>query len=211
MAESRRKQEQNVTDFESTVGQRSKAGSKVDRTDETTRAPETGQRHVFGSFLDRESAERAYGFATKMGYDRDDFNILMSNETQERYFPEDVHFRSKVTEGASAGAAIGGTAVGLLGALVAIGTTIALPGIGVLLAGPLVAGLAGAGAGGIAGGLIGALVGWGIPENDARQYEKDIRDGRIVMSIAPRSDDDATDLQEEWERLRLRGGFRSQG
>lgn len=194
MAESRRKQDKNL---DSTVGQHSKGRAS---------APQDalGQRLVFGSFLDRESAEQAYGVAERMGYDREDFNILMSNETKDRYFPEDVRFKSKVAEGASAGAAIGGTAVGVVGALVAIGTTIALPGFGLVLAGPLVAGLAGAGAGGIAGGLIGALVGWGIPENDARQYEKDIRDGRIVMSITPKSDDDAADLQEEWDRLRER-------
>jgi hypothetical protein len=203
MAESRRKQEKG---FDSTVGQRSK--EREADSHQTPRAPENarrdalGQRQVFGSFVDRESAERAYGFAQKLGYDRDAFNILMSSDTKERYFPEDVRFKSKVAEGASAGAAIGGTAVGVIGALVAIGTTIALPGVGLVLAGPIVAGLAGAGAGGIAGGLIGALVGWGIPENDARQYEKDIREGRIVMSITPKSDDDAADLQDEWDRLR---------
>ena len=59
--------------------------------------------------------------------------------------------------------------------MLGLGTSLVIPGLGLIIAGPLAAGLAGAGAGGITGGLIGALVGSGIPEDRAKIYE----DGKL--------------------------------
>src|SRR5262245_47867025 len=130
---------------------------------------------VFGTFRDRDSAERAWNSMTSRGYTHNDVNLLMSDDTRKKYFSDkDTEFGSKAAEGASAGAAIGGATLGILGALAAVGTSVVLPGLGLVLAGPLVTGLAGAGAGGIAGGLIGALVGSGIPEDRAKLYESDV-------------------------------------
>ena len=50
----------------------------------------------------------------------------------------------------------------VLAALTAAGTSIALPGLGLVIAGPLAAAAAGAGAGAATGGLLGALIGWGL-------------------------------------------------
>src|ERR1051325_2940522 len=125
-------------------------------------AGETDRRWVTGSFADRESAEGAYNSLTNRGYTKDDVNLMMSDDTRKRYFKDDdTELGSKALEGGGIGAAIGGTTGAVLGALLTAGT-IAIPGVGVLVAGPLAAALAGAGAGGLTGGLIGALVGAGI-------------------------------------------------
>lgn len=50
-----------------------------------------------------------------------------------------------------------------------------------IIAGPLAAGLAGAG--GLARGLIGALLGSGIPEDRAKIYDSGINNGRVIMGI----------------------------
>ena len=78
---------------------------------------------------------------------------------------------TKALKGAGTGAAIGGTAGAVLAAITAVGTSLVIPGLGLVIAGPLVAAFAGAGAGGTAGGLIGALVGHGIPEDRAKKYQ----------------------------------------
>ena len=62
------------------------------------------------------------------------------------------------------------------------------------------AGLAGMGAGGLTGGLIGALIGWGIPEDRAKAYEDDVRNGRIVMGVNPRTPEDAAYFENEWRK-----------
>src|SRR5687768_1005358 len=158
-----------------------------------------------GMFRDRDSAERAYMAANKKGYKRDEINLLMSDETRKLHFTDthkETELGNKALEGAGAGSAIGGTVGAIVGAIAAIGTTIAIPGLGLLVAGPLAAGLAGAGAGGITGGIIGALVGAGIPEERAKIYEKGIKEGGIVMGVTPRTKEDADYLETEWKNNR---------
>lgn len=76
---------------------------------------------------------------------------------------------------AADGAGIGGAVGAALAAIAAVGTSLAIPGLGLVVAGPLAAALAGAGAGGATGGLLGALIGAGIPEHRAKVYDAGLR------------------------------------
>jgi uncharacterized protein YjbJ (UPF0337 family) len=156
---------------------------------------------VTGTFRDSEGAERAYASLTDRGYSHDDLSLLMSDETRMKYFDDDVKsdLGAKAMKGAGAGGAIGGAIGAILAGLVAVGTSIAIPGLGITIAGPIAAALAGAGAGGLTGGVIGALVGAGIPEDRAKLYEEDIRKGGIVMGVNPRSEEDAEYFEKEWK------------
>ena len=164
----------------------------------------TSRSWVTGTFRDRDSAERAYNSMTGRGYSQDDVNLLMSDDTRKKYFSDDAktELGSKALEGAGAGGAIGGTIGAVLAALAAVGTSIAIPGLGIVIAGPIAAALAGAGAGAATGGLIGALVGAGIPEDRAKIYEKDIKSGGIVMGVNPRTPEDAEYFEREWKGYR---------
>lgn len=155
---------------------------------------------VTGMFRDRESAERAYNSLEDKGYTKDEINVIMSDDTRKKYFNEedDTELGSKAWEGAGAGSAIGGTVGAVAGIIAAIGTNLVLPGLGLVIAGPIAAGLAGAGAGGITGGLIGALIGSGIPEEHAALYEKGVKDGHIVMGVKPRTDEEADYISNDW-------------
>jgi len=158
---------------------------------------------VTGLFRDRESAERAYGSLTNRGYGKDDVNLIMSDDTRKKHFTVDdreTELGNKALEGAGTGAAIGGAVGATLAAIAAIGTTLALPGLGLLVAGPLAAGIAGAGAGGAAGGLIGGLVGAGIPEERVKKYEEGIKNGGIMMGVKPRNEADAEYFEEDWKK-----------
>lgn len=169
---------------------------------EAGRAQAGSRGWVTGSFADRESAESAYNTLTSRGYSKDDVNVMMSDDTRNRYFKnEDTELGSKALEGAGVGSAIGGTTGAILGAILAAGS-IAIPGVGVIVAGPLAAALAGAGAGGLTGGVIGALIGSGIPEERAREYDEDLRNGRIVMGVNPRTDEDADYIATQWRNHR---------
>jgi len=159
--------------------------------------------YVTGLFNDRESAESAYNTAVDRGYTNDDINVMMSDQTRDRYF-KDGHdeFGSKALEGTGAGATIGGVLGAIIGGVAAIGTSVFLPGLGLVIAGPLAAALAGAGAGGVTGGLVGALIGAGIPEDRAQAYEQGIKDGKIMMGVKPRNDTDAAYFENEWRNNR---------
>jgi hypothetical protein len=166
----------------------------------------TGANHpVVGVFNDKRTAEQAYDMLMNLGYSRDETNVVMTDETRKRSFSksdaDDSDLGNKALEGAGVGGAIGTVVGGLVAALAAIGTSIALPGLGIIVAGPLAAALAGAGAGAATGGLIGALVGSGIPEESARSYEAHVRSGGILIAVTPHSDTEAQQIENSWRQL----------
>jgi hypothetical protein len=145
------------------------------------------------------TAEAAVREISKWGYTRDDVSILMSDTTRNKEFG--LEAGSKAAEGASVGGAVGGAVGAVLAALAAVGTSIALPGLGLVIAGPIAAALAGAGAGGATGGLIGLLVGAGIPEHRAKVYDAGLREGGILVGVQAKSDEDADKIEDVFERL----------
>ena len=175
----------------------------------TGAARRSENRMLTGLFRDRDSAERAYRGLSERGYGKDDVNLLMSDETRKKYFADvDTELGTKAWEGAGKGAAIGGGVGATLAAIAAIGTTLALPGLGLLIAGPIAAALAGGGAGALTGGLVGALVGAGIPEEHAKHYEKGIKEGGIVMGVNPRSTEDADYFENDWRTNKAESLYR---
>jgi uncharacterized protein YjbJ (UPF0337 family) len=155
-----------------------------------------------GLFNDRDSAERAYSSVRSRGYTDDDVNLMMTDKTRDSWFSDndavDSDLGNKALEGAGTGGAIGGTLGAIIAGIAAIGTNVILPGLGLVVAGPLAAALAGAGAGGLTGGLVGALIGSGIPEDRAKLYDEGIRNGGMVMGVNPRTDEDAEYFENEW-------------
>ncbi|CAN5899162.1 hypothetical protein BH11PSE12_BH11PSE12_34080 [soil metagenome] len=169
----------------------------------TTDTPNQEPSIVTGLFRDRDSAESAYQNLSERGYGKNDINVVMSDDTRKRYFSDShgqqTELGNKAAEGAGVGGAIGGTLGAIAAAIAAVGTTLAIPGLGLVIAGPLAAAVAGAGAGGVTGGLVGALVGWGIPEERLKHYETGIKQGGILMGVKPRSQQDASYFEDQWE------------
>ena len=152
-------------------------------------------------FRDKDSAEKAYSSLQSRGYDQDNIHVMMSDDARDKYYgkhAETTELGNKALEGAGAGSAIGTTLGAIAGAVAAIGTNLILPGLGLVIAGPLAAGLAGAGAGAATGGIIGALIGAGIPEERAKVYEEGVKKGHIVLGVDAKDDDDADYFANEW-------------
>jgi len=160
------------------------------------------RKSVIGVFRDRSNAEKVYDELKLQGFGDDRIHVLMSDRTRHTYYPTDDEQEnhpvgSHAVEGMGIGGAVG-TAVGAALGAVAIGT-LAIPGIGIIIAGPLAAAIAGAGAGAITGGLVGALVGYGIPEANAQAYEAALNEGGIVLGVEPRTDKEARDVKKIFE------------
>jgi hypothetical protein len=149
---------------------------------------------VTGLFKTRVAAEAAVDAIIKRGYTRDDISVLMSDSTKNKEFA--VETGTHAADGAGIGGALGGALGATLAAIAAVGTTIALPGLGLVIAGPIAAALAGAGAGGATGGLIGALIGAGIPEHRAKVYDAGLRGGGILLGVEAKTDDDVSKLEQ---------------
>jgi hypothetical protein len=154
-------------------------------------------------FRDRLATERAFNWLQDRGYRPGEISVLMSEKTRARYHDHgtegQIKTGSHATQGMAAGGAVG-TAVGAtVAAILAIGTSIAIPGLGLIVAGPLVAALAGGGAGAVAGGAIGGLVGLGIPESNSKAYEEALKKGGVVFGVSPHSSEDAKAIRKYFE------------
>src|SRR5688572_96040 len=123
----------------------------------------------------------------------------MSDATRSKEFA--IQTRSHAADGLGIGSAVGGTIGAVLAAIAAVGTTLFLPGINLVIAGPIAAALAGAPAGGATGGLIGALIGAGIPAYRAKVYEAGLRGGGILIGVEARSEEEVDRLEELLEEL----------
>lgn len=158
-------------------------------------------RLITAIFRDQVSAEQAYQCVSERGYDERDIDLIMSDETHKRYFSNTATTRfepHKSAQGARFGGAIGGTLGAISAAVTAIGTSLVIPGVGLIVAGPAAAVLTGAGA----GGLMGALVGRGVPEERVEHYEQEIKDGGILIGVRTQSDRDAQYLEQQWKNHR---------
>jgi hypothetical protein len=154
-----------------------------------------------GMFRDKDSADRAYTALQLRGYGSNEIYLIMSDDTRHKHFASEAHttnIGNKAMEGAGTGAGIGITVGAIAAAIAAVGASLVIPGLGLVIAGPIVAAAAGAGAGGLAGGIIGALVGAGIPKERAVIYEKGVREGYIVIGVHPHSKADADYIENDW-------------
>lgn len=154
---------------------------------------------VTGLMKNRVAAEAAVDAVLKRGYTRDDISVLMSDATRNKEFA--LQTRTHAVDGAGIGGAVGGAVGAIAAVIAAVGTTLVLPGLNLVIAGPIAAALAGAGAGGATGGLIGALIGAGIPEHRAKVYDAGIREGGILIGIEARNEDDTDKLERLLEDM----------
>jgi hypothetical protein len=150
---------------------------------------------VTAMFSDRQKSDLAYQWLITRGYGDKEINVLMSAKTRSNFHESGdnqgrVDVGSHTAQGAATGGAVGTTIGAVAAAIAAIGTSIALPGLGLIVAGPIAAALAGAGAGAVLGGAVGGLIGMGIPESNAKAYEKALSDGGVVIGVIARNNAD---------------------
>jgi uncharacterized membrane protein len=157
-------------------------------------------------FKDLESADKAYRVLTDLGYGHDEVNVIMSEATRERLktephtvvhndvTPSEEGSTDQVLAGAGAGSALG--AIG--GVIAAVGTTLLIPGLGLIIAGPM----AGIGAG--IGALIGSL--YGVPINsvgddEETQFKTEVNSGRVLLRVIPHNVADGEVIRQKWDQL----------
>lgn len=141
---------------------------------------------VVGVFSDRQNAEKAVKALRDQGFERE-ISIAAKDDQQQG---DQGQGRSDMEAGDDTGmgmgmenvgdgTAWGGALGGVTGLLAGVGA-LAIPGIGpIVAAGPLAAALTGAVAGGVAGGLFDM----GIPEEEGKAYEEDVKQGRVLAIV----------------------------
>ena len=136
---------------------------------------------VVQSFATQADAETAVRALRDAGFSNDEISVVARDEERARGVVADTG--GETAKGAGIGAATGGVLGALAGLLVGA-AVIAIPGVGIVLAGPLAAALGGAVAGGFTGGLAGALAGLGVAKDEASHYQERLEAGDIVVVLA---------------------------
>jgi len=151
-----------------------------------------------GVFATRAAAEKAIAELKRAGY-RDDQIGLIGKDASGKTVKTGAADETHASEGAAIGAAAGAGVAGLTSLGISFGV---IPVIGPVLAmGPLAAALISAVGGAAAAGVTGALIGWGIPEEDARYYEGEVKAGRYLVTV------DCGQGQDAWDLISRHGGY----
>lgn len=145
---------------------------------------------VVAIFDDYTKAESAAREIKEKGLRTDDISIVAKdkdegygNTTETTGLNMGINTKG-VNDNISDGVISGGILGGLAGLLIGAGSMV-IPGLGIIAAaGPITGLLSGA----VTGGIVGGLIDLGIPENKSRQYETDIKAGKILFSM--KADDD---------------------
>jgi uncharacterized protein (TIGR02271 family) len=135
---------------------------------------------VVGVFRDRDMAERAIDELHRLGFRDDEIGFAVRGD-------DHVDSTTTTTDKAAdtgTGALSGAIAGAGIGGLIAAAASLLIPGFGPVVAGGILATvLGGAAVGAAAGGILGALIGMGVPEEEARYYESEFQEGRILVTV----------------------------
>lgn len=144
-----------------------------------------------------EQAEIIVDRLKAAGFPKDDISVLFPDKASTKDFAHEMH--TKAPEGAAIGGTAGISVGAVLGWLAGIGT-LAIPGVGPLIAaGPIMGALSGAAVGAATGSLAGALVGLGIPEYEAKRYEGKITGGNALISVHTETSEARSRVEEIFE------------
>lgn len=143
-------------------------------------------RTIAAIFDSSASAENAANQIKSQGLKTDDIS-LVAKDTSTQNTGTTATMGTRPNDNISDGVVTGGILGGLAGLLIGAGSMI-IPGLGIIAAaGPITGLLSGA----LTGGVVGGLIDMGIPEQKSKQYESDIKSGKILFTM--RTDEDKVD------------------
>jgi hypothetical protein len=150
-------------------------GTTIDATDRVPDVPLTSERGPAANDVPTAAKPIAeYASEKSQGGEEHSFELPAEEERPQRMvsFTGGVHHKEKCV-------LIGGIIGGVLGAVVAL----LIPALGLTFAGGSLVTVFSIALGAIAGGLLGTIVAHGIPEEDASQYESELRPGRTIVTV----------------------------
>lgn len=155
---------------------------------------------IFDSVKD---AETACTELINRGYKPEEITVIMSNETQDRnfgYHNQEVAPATNILKDTGIETAIGA----IVGVVAALGSLVAVPGIGLIVGGPLLTALSEENRTDFYSNITETLLAAGIPEEQAIYYESSLLNGGIVIGVAPRNPEDRKAIVDEWNYYRAK-------
>lgn len=146
-------------------------------------ATTTNKEMLAGIFNNKESATKALIDLKKSGYSPDEINVVMSKDTQLQFFRKDEK-RLSFDEINPGHLNLWISRSDLVGA------------------GPMISTLNGSGDIGEKAGIRAALIGSGIPVEQATKCNEGLKNGKILLTINPKNEDDLEFISYKWNQYR---------
>jgi len=143
--------------------------------------------HVVGIFDTAPLANEAIAALLSAGLTKDDISLVMSDKTKEKFSAATKDTGDRAVVDTAIGAGTGGVLGAMLAGLTMAGTLF-IPGAQLMVFGPVIAMLTGAGAGAAVGGLAGALSAAGISAAESAKYSDEIKAGKAVIIAHTKTD-----------------------
>ncbi len=137
---------------------------------------------IVGIFESPVQANQVIANLLSAGLTKGDISLIMSDKAKEHFSSAAENTGDRTLKDAAIGAGMGGVLTGLLLGLTTV-SAVLIPGLPVLISGPLIAAIEGLGAGAAIGGLAGALSGLGIKASEASHYETQLKAGKAVVVV----------------------------
>jgi uncharacterized membrane protein len=133
---------------------------------------------VVGLFDTQDHAETAARQVRDQGLRTDDISIVVKRGDVDEG-EHGAKMGRDVNDNISDGVVSGGVLGGIAGLLIGAGSMV-IPGLGIIAAaGPITGLLSGA----VTGGIVGGLIDLGIPENRSKEYESELKRGKVLFSM----------------------------
>lgn len=163
-----------------------------------------------------EAAERAYDKLLEMGYTHQEINVLMSAETRKLFRSGNPVVTnaegtevSDATEKVMGGAGAISAAGAVSGLVAGVGASLLIPGLGLIVAGPLAA--LGAGLGAALGAMYGIpmaeMAGNEVADQEKEKlrqgvdYQAQLHEGKVLISVEPHSPEDRERIEGAWKEI----------
>jgi hypothetical protein len=143
--------------------------------------------HVIGILDSAPLANQAILGLLDLGLTKDDISLIMSDKTKANFVAATKDTGDRAVVDTAIGAGTGGVLGAILAGLTTAGA-IFIPGVSLVVAGPLIALLTGVGAGATVGGLAGALSAAGIAMVEKMDYHAELKAGKAVIVAHTKSD-----------------------
>lgn len=121
------------------------------------------KKTILGIFRDSKLAGQCVSELKDKGYTKD-ISVIAKNDSDRDLVSHDV--KQDIADGTTAGAA-----------------SFVIPGMGLVVLGPIATTLTGAAAGALTGGIVETLVDWGVPEKQAKEYQDRIKNGEVLIAV----------------------------
>ena len=135
-----------------------------------------------GIFDSAAQANRVVADLFTAGLTKSDISLIMSDKAKKDFTAAAEDTGDRTLKDAAIGAGTGGVLTALLLGLTSV-SAVLIPGLPVLVAGPLIAAFEGLGVGAAIGGFAGALSGLGIKAMETHKYEDAIKAGKVVVVV----------------------------